>query len=237
MKLPQTIFQFTSLEREVLLKEGNAQIIINDNTYPGKSIAYIQLSLQPAIRFKAHFDSLDPKDSVEIINNKKLAFSFDGKDIPGFISSSNVKLFEQNVDLVWQPRSEVDLEFGNNKKLLNHIDFHLFNIFNADSFIGKTNWEGWDISIERCKPYTKEEVSNAKETGGFLLTHMGKLTKVDGTNFTAESGNKVLNLLNLAMLFAIGRPVSCICPVGYNNKNQVLWQHWNSPPLKLVFSY
>ena len=230
MNPPQKIFPFELTDKKTLLKEGKAEITINGNKYSSNASAYLQLTIQTGIRFESTFSGLSPEDCLDIIssNGKELSFYFEGKEIAGFLLKASTNVFGQECTINWQPSSEGSLIFGSTKADIKYLDFHLFNLINPEAFCGEIKWDGWSITFSSMK-FNKDDKDTVRDTGGFLLTHMGRLTKSDGESFSSKDALDLILSLNLALSFAAGRNITCICPTGFDNQDNLVWQQWNSP--------
>jgi hypothetical protein len=63
----------------------------------------------------------------------------------------------------------------------------------------------------------------------YVMTHVMELRRVDGTTFTPEEAEPVLEALHIGVSFALGRWVAPMLPVGQDASGQVVWESWQPP--------
>lgn len=84
----------------------------------------------------------------------------------------------------------------------------------------------WDLRVEpRGDQPSKSVIEHMRTTGGHTITHVGRLRRADGTDFTADDALPVLHMLDDLFSFAVGRVVSTVLPVGWKD-DQPVWTHW-----------
>lgn len=121
-----------------------------------------------------------------------------------------------------------------------HVIFHLFNFIDfmgAEHFIVKEEavskrlnavtleYNGWLVKITDIFD-TDERIQKLRKTGGYVLTHVGKLEKKDGEEFSIKQGQEILLALSYLLSFSLGRWISPAFHFGYNSKNLKVWEEW-----------
>ncbi len=101
---------------------------------------------------------------------------------------------------------------------------------------GRRNWAGratmsaggWRITLDSV-PHIKGLQDSIKRTGGYGLTHIGLLERVDGTPFSAQEGLEMLRVLDFLFSFARGAWTTCTLPVGLGDDGSARWALWDAP--------
>jgi hypothetical protein len=129
------------------------------------------------------------------------------------------------------------VSMGDNEPI-DHIFVHWFNLpgfLPADplstatgTYGGRWTFEahGWRLTLD-CRPDLTSAVETARQLGQDVHTHTGKLERTNGA-FTAHEAQTVLEALQLALSFALGRWVPPALPVGLNSKGECVWEEWAS---------
>ena len=85
--------------------------------------------------------------------------------------------------------------------------------------------EEWKITLDQLEN-TEDNVKSLGSQGGFAITHVGKLEKLDGTSFSGEEAREFLNKFADFLSFARGFRVPIILLVGYDQENNKIWEYW-----------
>jgi hypothetical protein len=88
--------------------------------------------------------------------------------------------------------------------------------------------DGWRIMIDR-RHDLDEVMASAAARPSYVLTHVMELRRTDGEAFSVETAKGLLDGLRVCMSFAFGRWIAPILPVGYNNREEVVWEEWTTP--------
>lgn len=88
--------------------------------------------------------------------------------------------------------------------------------------------DGWQIRIVAGLE-ARDRYKRLKDTGGYAFTHVGQLTRVDGSAFSAEQGKDILESLRQFLSFARG--AACALPVhwGRGEDDEIVWRRFQSP--------
>jgi hypothetical protein len=127
-------------------------------------------------------------------------------------------------------------DIGNGDK----ISYVIFHITNFSDYIG-TNiqdetklWKGeitleseeWRITIDTLSKW-KEIHEALKNRGGYAITNVAKLERIDGQTFTSEEAENILFGLNHFLSFVAGRWICPILPSGFDRDNNKIWEKWS----------
>ncbi len=111
------------------------------------------------------------------------------------------------------------------------LSYILFHIVNFDlKLIDKENplilrAEDWQITLGALTT-TEKHCDVLKNEGGFAITHVGRLEKVNGQHFSGEDVVDFLDTVSYFLSFARGFQIPIILPVGYNLNGEKCWEYW-----------
>jgi hypothetical protein len=131
----------------------------------------------------------------------------------------------------------------------NNISTATFHLFNFPDFLGPEDYilttvepprqasrrcgravlsaDGWTITIaatNRTDALTK--VLEAQ--GGYALTHLGRIEREDGSTFSSEQLDDLLNCLQYFLSFALGRWAGVALPVGFDAQENRIFERWGA---------
>ncbi len=152
----------------------------------------------------------------------------------------------ENGTMLFVPRTSVVTATEPSSDLTAAI-FHLFNfpdfIGPEDYFITKgagpqSGWsrcgrvvlkaDGWTITIAGADK-TAGSCKALKEQGGFYITHMGKIVWDDGSPFSSEQLEHVLNCVHSFLSLALGRWAGVALPIGFDKDGNRAFEQWGMP--------
>lgn len=85
--------------------------------------------------------------------------------------------------------------------------------------------EEWKITLDELEN-TNDNVKSLGTQGGFAITHVGKLEKLDGQTFSGEEAREFLKKFTDFLSFARGFRVPVVLLVGYDAKGKKIWEYW-----------
>lgn len=85
---------------------------------------------------------------------------------------------------------------------------------------------GWRITIDQ-RPGHRDTWRQAKDSASSVLTHVMQVRREDGSTFTADDVDPVLEALRLGFSFALGRWVAPVLPVGFARTGERIWEEWS----------
>ena len=174
-----------------------------------------------------------------------------GKNIPGFASRTTFSSSEGKTKLVWCPKTDPVIGFGEKDTQITSVVFHIFNykdFFGTRSSIEQTEKKlqmtkhlsqhsighldlksvGWYIELKSLVT-TGDTFKTLGEIGGYGLTHVGRLQKEDGTSFDGKTAEKILNTLRHFFSFSKGMWCNPCLAVGFDDKENRVWESCSSP--------
>jgi len=85
--------------------------------------------------------------------------------------------------------------------------------------------DGWTVTIA-ATDRTKELTDALKAQGGYVLTHMGQITREEESTFSSEQLVELLNCLHYFLSFALGRWAGVALPVGFDTDGNRVFEEW-----------
>lgn len=240
--LPQPkLYRAKSPNQSILLYEGFAEIIQNNDVVEGNVTVFFEWFPQPHPKFKfAHFT----KKEVEL-GDFTLKLTEIGVKAPAYASQSTIY-----GDL---HKSEISGDFsepvvqGKSQDLASLVfylpNFPWFNISNTwgdeeeEKLEGWLEWvfEGqfvfqtkdWRIILATLPDgYEFEQLLSSK--GGYGLTHVCKLERLEGSLFSIEEAHEQLEAFSYYLSFARGIWMAPILLSGYDAKGEQVFEEWSS---------
>lgn len=85
--------------------------------------------------------------------------------------------------------------------------------------------DGWRITVA-ATDQTDELTKALKSQGGFLITHVGRIHREDGSTFSSEQLNDLLSCLQYFFSFASGRWAGVALPIGFDATGNRTFETW-----------
>jgi hypothetical protein len=146
---------------------------------------------------------------------------------------------------VFRPHSSV-ITLTPHRDDLTNATFHVFNlpdfhgpddylIVGSDSndaldrcgrAILKAN--GWKVTVAGFKATGGLEQA-LRAHGGYVITHMGSVERIDGSTFSSEQLTQALYCVRLFLSLCLGRWTGVALPVAVNDKNDRVFEQWGIP--------
>ncbi len=244
MHKTELIYDFQVKESSVLLHNYPVEVCIEKNFYKGNGEVRLELLPRAAIVFYAYLDNIPIyiKLSAGLDPESISSFYINGRYIDGFpkrISETSDKRYM----IKWCPKSEPIIGIGGESTQIAKLIFHLYNFVD---FIGTRSSieengttkhriehidlidDEWEIELKSLT-FTRANIKELKEEGGFRLTHIGVIKRTDGTNISGNDAYAILNAIRFFLSFAKGGWCEPICAVGLNLAGDSIWESWSSP--------
>lgn len=154
------------------------------------------------------------------------------------LSSSEVK-FSNGLGVGYGKIIVGSAEYGDSSNL-HYLIFHLTNF--AEYMIGDLVLESpdWKITVSSLKGINdgnKGLWRKIKESGGYGITHVGKLEKINNSTFSANEATEVLSALSFFLSFANGTWSSPVFLVGFDRSKKKVWKKWRADTIDPYDSY
>jgi hypothetical protein len=85
--------------------------------------------------------------------------------------------------------------------------------------------EGWRIELQTL-PEARDLIKQMQTVGGFAITHVGRLTRKNGSSFWISQAEAVLIDLHQFLSFARGLWVPLVLPVGVDTVGNRIFEEW-----------
>ncbi|HEX4864262.1 MAG TPA: hypothetical protein VFV02_09330 [Acidimicrobiales bacterium] len=102
----------------------------------------------------------------------------------------------------------------------------------AHTWHGRTEaaGDGWTVVFDLDATMDTAAWNQLKGSGGHRFTHVGRLSRADGSVFTGDEAFEALDRVRLGLNLALGRRVTCALPVGWRDGKPVCCR-WRSAPV------
>jgi hypothetical protein len=245
MEKAEPVFDFHSENRSVLLKRGKVEMCVDGKSYRTDGEAYLDFTPSARLNFYATFQEEAFWDVMSLTFKEKNVdyFSFNNRKIEGFLVNVQGDTKTQGCKIKWSPAGEPVTGLGSKTTKMNLVKFHLFNFVDFWGTSGLSEQQGnenrkihqvklqcakWDVQLNSLF-YTKENIELLKNEGGYQLTHVGRIKRIDGNDFNAVEAEDILSALNYFFSFAVGRWCRPTCPVGLDRCGNPVWELWSPP--------
>lgn len=85
--------------------------------------------------------------------------------------------------------------------------------------------EGWRVKLDDLEKQ-RDVIRSLKREGGHAITHVGRLSRSDGSTFGLEQFQEVGRLLQSFLAFIGGDRCSIVLPVAYGGDGREVWRGW-----------
>ncbi|HLO83661.1 MAG TPA: hypothetical protein VK203_01430 [Nostocaceae cyanobacterium] len=247
----QPAYSFGEPNENVILYEGEMEIEQDKRIIKGNGSVYLKWFPYPQIEFQ--------------LSNSDFNFLDDNKEtylkLPEYQSVVKVYIsrFNQKVSLTetltkMRGISKEPIVISSENELMN-IKFHLTNFDQVHGCVPSLlikedgsltvidrivfEVEDWRVKIDNIETI-KNTLDFVSDQGGYGITHIGQLERIDNKSFVINEAREFLKALSYFLSFARGFLVSPTLLVGYDQNENVVWQEWNSSnsdPWKAVDSW
>jgi hypothetical protein len=87
---------------------------------------------------------------------------------------------------------------------------------------------GWQVTIDQIE-HSSDVRREAKQQSGYVVTHVGRLEREDGSTFTEKHACSILEGLGWYLSFATGRWTGPLLACGYDGSDTRVREMWNMP--------
>jgi len=229
----------------ISLSKEKVRLYLDDSTVEGDGEILVRLIPHPRLEVRAEYRhiafslALGKMEKCEIVDRRL--------EVPGFATKVNMKTSgtseEMTSNLTWCVSREPIVSKGDDTTKLKAVVFHLVNFPNFHGARSSTLKEEnrsyrinhidllgkeWKITLNSlCS--TSSTCKKLKESGGYDITHAGRIERNDGNTFAGEDAKRILKILLFFFSFARGMWATPILPVGFDEAGSIVWEEWNSP--------
>ncbi len=120
-------------------------------------------------------------------------------------------------------------------QVVNFNDFFSPGVYATPTFgspphVAELQHGGWRIRYTAV-PEFKEIFESVGEIGGYAFTHLGTLDRTDGSHFSAQDADAVLDALRRFLSFARGAASSLPVQWGTDADGSIVWEQWGAQPV------
>ena len=120
-------------------------------------------------------------------------------------------------------------------QVVNFNDFFTPGVYATTTFgfpphVAELQHGGWRISLTAV-PEFKKIFKSLGETGGYAFTHLGSLDRADGSLFSAQDADTVLDALRRFLSFGRGAASSLPVRWGTTADGSIVWEQWGGQPV------
>lgn len=219
---------FSCLPNSVLLEKSQVELVDEEgNKVSAQGEAFFEVTPSLGIYFYCAYE-------LESMFSDVISIKYKDNVINGFSIKTSFNS-EGNRKVKWCPRKEPITALGNEKTRLNYIIAHLFDF---PKYLGSRHsveekgdkrfavyhldllYEEWSIEVKGLVCGDSHE---------HQLTHIIHIKKKVGSLFSVQEGRGVIDALQTFFSFAKGSRSKVLCPSGFNQKREKVWQEWSSP--------
>jgi hypothetical protein len=226
------IYQMDSVNQPVKLYEGDIELEQGTKKLSGSGKVQFEWLPRPGLRFVLDLSPTNQhRPELENCTLHLLGLNWHAKaSVFGYSASTGIGVSEVN-GLV------EDFEIGHDQQII-HIIFHVANFTDyhgrgVRDEKGRKAWASrsvmevgeWRITLDKLED-AKRLFEGLKAIGGFAITHVGKLERLDGKRFAAKKSGQVFEALFRHLSFCRGAWVAPILPVGFDENGDRVWERW-----------
>ena len=234
-------YDFGEGDTEISLKRGTASIRVNGAWYHGDGDVKMKFLPMPKIYVHGLFENVDipfnAAVSCSLFRDEVPSFCFNDMAVEGYLGNPAPKEAGDGVvSLVWRPSITPIAVCGNDATTMIRAKFHVFNFLDFLYHNNKQNHHneitltggGWEVELSPPN-VTPENTKSPKEHNGYKLTHVGRIQKTGGSQFTGKDLEECLHALGLVLSFARGDWCEPVCVKGYDESGECVWEKLSPP--------
>jgi len=213
--------------QKISLYEGEVEIDLNGDSL-SKGHCLVDFVWVPSVAIKFSMD--DPTKSLSLgkvrLNFLEVNTSYNAHINYRNFSFGNSCYRDQIGGCLGECKVSEDLE----------LTYAVFHLTNFDKYWGAyfdksycmrlvLESEEWKITIDSID--TGDLFKLLEKEGGYAITHVGRIERIDGQTFRSDTAHDVLFGLHLFLSFSSGISTSLILPSGYDSTNKKIWEEWS----------
>lgn len=238
-ELVKGIYSTTQPNKEILLTEEAIEIKQGDSKADGTAKVIMRLLPKPQLSLNIKLQSF-PFGLMELTKEKsEVVLTSHRVSLEVYVTS--IIGGAKEISIIAIPFEEPIII--STSKDASRIVFHLLNFPN---FLGPQQvfrkidgkpyprgrvvleYDDWQIIINAVTDFKKLDnvISQLRGKGGFFITHVGMIKKNNGKSFKISEACRILDALDFYLSFCIGYFTSNLLAVGFNKKNERVWERW-----------
>lgn len=232
------IYVTNEVNERFSLYQGEMNFLINSHCSQEKDLqgrGSIEFSWFPSLRINYHF-KFDESIFLDLMKTHELEIKNREIKLKANIRHQSIS---HKQDILRGQLFE-DPQKYDNALDLRYLIFHLTNFHDySGDFVANEfrTWTGrlllesseWRVTIDQLDPTEarKELIRSLSISGGYVITHVAKLERVDNQSFTPEQASDILSALSYFLAFVRGMWVGPIFPVGFDGDDRRVWELWD----------
>jgi ApeA N-terminal domain 1 len=207
--------------------------------------AFIEYTWHPTLRATFKIDKIDCSNFSTITNPKQsgeihLRLQNSDKEIVGRVHNVEAKLGSSSTILTMSGVLSGKTYINKDNDNVNHVVFHIVNFTHFEGLARIRNKEtgehrdrlvfvesDWKIVIEQLAS-SEQSFKDLKETGGYSITHVGRIQKIDDDSFSMIDVSEIMGIFSFFLSFMKGSRVPIILLVGYDKQGIKICEEWKS---------
>jgi len=234
----QPCYDFLKANESILLAQTKASLTIKGTVVEVDAEVHLELLPRARIEVQGALPESIGFINLDSIENLTIA----GRNVPGFLVRAPFSC-PGGAKFVWCLKTEPTIALGTATTKVASVLFHIFNYkdlrgtrcSSEQTATGLHRIEhvdfkaaGWHVVLKSL-PTTSDIFSTLNETGGYGLTHVGCLQKEDVSSFDGKTAEKMLTALRFFLSFSEGMWCNPCLAVGFDDKEDKVWEAWSSP--------
>jgi hypothetical protein len=217
------------------LYEGELSIDLNNVARPCKGRIMLSLRTAPQVIFELQYPTVGTTDRLKL--NDKITIKLPNSNGKGvgtvsgwhFPPPENIPTFTGSFDEAFETgdfAATYAIQF-----LVPNFPNYLGSAITRNGGVTASkmtvNSGQWIVEMEEVAGYLENEQS-LNENGGFAITHIGRVHRVDGGSISYETAEKVINVLHWWLSFVRGERTGPVLVAGIHEED-VIWERWQTP--------
>lgn len=108
------------------------------------------------------------------------------------------------------------------------VMFHVANLSDSigDRISFETIEKNWKLTLDKSQSIS-EHLKELKANGGFAITHVGKLERLNSEVFSHIEAKEILDIFQNFLSFVRGFRVPIVLLAGYDTHGEKIWEYWD----------
>jgi hypothetical protein len=236
-EFPQAVgpaYHTPKADAEILLYEGSLNLHHGDRVFSGRGKVTVSWRPVPQVAFEMriepaiHVNLFDNQSKLELVERQP------GQLVDARVTGSELFIGQPFLPVTGAIHNWLEAADAPIQQLVFHVPN--FRKCKGDAVQDERGYRGgrataefggWNIVIDEISD--KLAAADLKATGGYALTHVGRLQRSDGGSFKAQEARGCLEGLDWFLSFCNGRWTGPILAVGYDENSIPVAHQWKLP--------
>jgi len=232
------VYNSNNINKSIIVSNQDAVLKRGSTSLRSSLIITQEFLPKPYVKYDLTLSD-DSISLLNILSNDDLKIELQNRSVELHVFESSSSSNSPSIIKARAKREPVTLGKDEN---INEVIFHVVNFVDywADNFdfssaphkYTKGNRlsfvvNDFSIVIESLE-YTQKLIKSLNSTGGYAITHIGKITTLNDKHLTGTNINIVLDQLYWFLSFSKGAWTPTILPVGFNSRGEKIWEQLGS---------